>query len=463
MNNENFCGENAFKYLKKLAVDIGIRHVGTVEEKTAGNYILETLESFGLKSWRDPYSVYMFDKSEASITTSAGKEFNCLPAPRSQSTPEVGVTAEPVVIAAGNRMCLDPSMKGKIIISLSGFNGDAQKDLIRIQPAGVITIMGKPGNKLFTGPVKAPELRKFGMMPPMATVTYEDGMGLVNDLPETITLKVKTDGARMDEAFNVIAEIPGTDYPDEVILVGAHYDSIWCSPGAQDNGGGAVTVMELARILAKVGSKRTIRFILFSGEDSGCLGSQAYARKLMDDDKKQKEDVDFEFDGLETDLDRIKFFVNIDVIGAKWGSNKAWSWGSSDLSASVRLMAIEKSCHFESVDQMYGSDNMFIGYAGIPSISFSKWAADTANIIHTEDDVIETCTPESFEESGEFILDWISRYVTEAKVFPFAELPEDKLNDVKKKFKKNPLLHHEPFGPERRLRTPNKLVRSLPE
>lgn len=80
--------------------------------------------------------------------------------------------------------------------------------------------------------------------------------------------------------YNVVAEIPGTEKPDEVVIVSGHFDS-WNTPGsqgAQDNGTGSSVALEAARILAatRVKPKRTIRFVLWSGEEEGLLGSKAY-------------------------------------------------------------------------------------------------------------------------------------------------------------------------------------------
>jgi carboxypeptidase Q len=84
---------------------------------------------------------------------------------------------------------------------------------------------------------------------------------------------------------NTIGEIPGTDKPDEVVVVGAHLDSWDLGQGATDNGTGAVVVLETARTLLKSGLKprRTIRFILFTGEEEGLLGSKAYVEKHKDE------------------------------------------------------------------------------------------------------------------------------------------------------------------------------------
>jgi carboxypeptidase Q len=79
-------------------------------------------------------------------------------------------------------------------------------------------------------------------------------------------------------AYNTIAEIPGTDKKGEVVMIGAHLDSWHGATGATDNGAGTVAVMEAVRILKAIGiaPKRTIRIALWSGEEQGLLGSRAY-------------------------------------------------------------------------------------------------------------------------------------------------------------------------------------------
>lgn len=83
--------------------------------------------------------------------------------------------------------------------------------------------------------------------------------------------------------YNVIAEIPGET--DELVIVGGHIDSWDGARGAQDNGTGTATTMEAARLLAQVKTKpkRTIRFMLWSGEEQGLLGSRAYIQQNLDE------------------------------------------------------------------------------------------------------------------------------------------------------------------------------------
>jgi len=90
-------------------------------------------------------------------------------------------------------------------------------------------------------------------------------------------------------AYNTVAEIPGTERPEEVVIFSGHLDS-WDGPGsdgAQDNGTGCAVMLEAARILMAAGvqPKRTIRFILWTGEEQGLLGSRAYVDALSEEER----------------------------------------------------------------------------------------------------------------------------------------------------------------------------------
>jgi len=82
------------------------------------------------------------------------------------------------------------------------------------------------------------------------------------------------------EVHNTVAEIRGSEKPDEVVILGAHLDSWDLGTGSTDNGTGSMAVLEAARTLAKLDlkPKRTIRFILFTGEEQGLIGSKEYVR-----------------------------------------------------------------------------------------------------------------------------------------------------------------------------------------
>jgi len=92
-------------------------------------------------------------------------------------------------------------------------------------------------------------------------------------------------GGKPVEVYNTVAEIRGTEKPDEVVILGAHLDSWDLGTGATDNGTGSMAVLEAARALQRLGvkPKRTIRFVLFTGEEQGLNGSRAYVAAHKDE------------------------------------------------------------------------------------------------------------------------------------------------------------------------------------
>ena len=90
------------------------------------------------------------------------------------------------------------------------------------------------------------------------------------------------------EVYNTVGEVRGSDKPDEVVVVGAHLDSWDLGTGTTDNGTGSTVVLEVARAVAKLAKeghrpRRTIRFVLFAGEEQGLYGSKRYCERHKDE------------------------------------------------------------------------------------------------------------------------------------------------------------------------------------
>ena len=121
---------------------------------------------------------------------------------------------------------------------------------------------------------------------PSATIAVEHYNRMVRvlekGLPVRVELNIETrfHEEERPNGFNLLGEIPGTDRADEVVLLGAHFDSTPAATGATDNAAGVAAMMEALRILCAVGAapRRTIRVALWGGEEQGLLGSRAYVR-----------------------------------------------------------------------------------------------------------------------------------------------------------------------------------------
>ena len=101
-----------------------------------------------------------------------------------------------------------------------------------------------------------------------------------HQVPVKLMFDIKTQFDPNTESFNVVGEIPGTTKPNEVVMVGGHFDSWHSGTGATDNGVGSAVAMEVMRILKTLNLKmdRTVRLGMWGGEEEGLLGSRAYVK-----------------------------------------------------------------------------------------------------------------------------------------------------------------------------------------
>jgi hypothetical protein len=118
---------------------------------------------------------------------------------------------------------------------------------------------------------------------PVAEIGMEDAKLIQRELergPVTIQLTIENKTSEETTVNNVVAEIRGSERPDEWILIGAHLDSWDFGTGAQDNGTGATSVLEIGRALMALGKapRRSVRLALWGGEEQGLLGSYAYTQ-----------------------------------------------------------------------------------------------------------------------------------------------------------------------------------------
>ena len=136
---------------------------------------------------------------------------------------------------------------------------------------------------------------KYPAAPPTFIVTAEhyNRIARLLNRKTPVKLQVNLQAQVTDEAadvYNVLAEIPGGGRKDEIVMVGAHFDSWHSGTGATDNGAGSAVMMEVVRILKALNLKldRTVRIGLWSGEEQGLLGSKAYVKEHFGDPKTMK-------------------------------------------------------------------------------------------------------------------------------------------------------------------------------
>ena len=145
---------------------------------------------------------------------------------------------------------------------------------------------------------------------------------LEHNVPVKLSFDIKTqfDTSNTD-SFNVIAEIPGTTKPNELVMVGGHFDSWHMGTGATDNGAGSAVAMEVMRILKSLNLKmdRTVRMALWGGEEEGLLGSAAYVKEHFADPATMKPTAEHDgfagYFNIDNGTGRIR---GIYLQGTKW-------------------------------------------------------------------------------------------------------------------------------------------------
>ena len=193
--------------------------------------------------------------------------------------------------------------------------------------------------------------------------------------------------------YNVVAEIKGTEKPDEVVILGAHLDS-WDGPGSEgtnDNGTGSMVMLEAARILAKAKAKpkRTIRFILFGGEEQGLLGSSSYASRHQ------------------AEMDKVSA-VFVDDGGTNYQGGVT---ATKDMAAMIEQALAPMNTAFpdmpvkvtisEKFSPGGGSDHFaFVPY-GVPGFYFHETGRQNYGFVwHTQNDRFEQAIPEYLAQSS---------------------------------------------------------------
>ena len=153
---------------------------------------------------------------------------------------------------------------------------------------------------------------------PLVAITPEHYNRMYRILKRGMPVKVEVEvrnaiGDRVEQAMNIVAEIPGSDLKDEIVMMGAHLDTWHASPNASDNTSGVAVVMEAARILKAVGAKprRTIRLALWSGEEQGLFGSRAYVRKHFGNPKDSTI-------GAKPEYEKLSVYFNQDYGAAQY-------------------------------------------------------------------------------------------------------------------------------------------------
>ena len=214
---------------------------------------------------------------------------------------------------------------------------------------------------------------------PQAVVAREDAMRLARTFAASpgkvrvhFSMPNKVGGPVEQE--NVVGEIRGHEKPDESVILGAHLDSWEFGTGALDNGCNAAMVIEAARAIKATGllPRRTIRFVLFSGEEQGTLGSYEYVKAHR------------------AEMDKIRAMITFDAgIGRVTGYSLG---GRRDIETGIRevLKPLESwGASDHTVDASFGTDNLDFLLEGVPNLVANQEVSNYLVNYHAASDTLD--------------------------------------------------------------------------
>lgn len=201
-------------------------------------------------------------------------------------------------------------------------------------------------------------------------------------------------GAGPALARNIVGELPGTEHPEEVVILGAHLDSWDLATGASDNGAGVVAFLEVLRAMKASGVplRRTLRVVLFSGEEQGLLGSRAY---------------------LAAHAAEAANIQAVLVMDAGGGRISAMADGAVDAWAEALQAALKPAEALGAQDVVYarpgGSDHETFRRAGLPAFTPRQESHNYGpRLQHTQIDEVDQVHGEDLEQATQVmaILAW---------------------------------------------------------
>ena len=262
------------------------------------------------------------------------------------------------------------------------------------------------------------------LAPPTFVITAEqyDRIARVMEkkAPARVRVSLQAEVSPSDvNAANIIGEIPGGKKKDEIVMIGAHFDSWHGGTGATDNGAGSAVMIEVMRILKALNLSldRTVRIGLWSGEEQGLLGSEAYVKEHFGDAKTMK---------LTAEHAKLSGYFNLDngsgkIRGVYLQENDAMrplfeSWLAPFRDEGATTITIKNTG---------GTDHLSFDAVGLPGFQFIQDPLDYGTITHHSSmDTYDHAIPSDLMEASAVIATVVYEAANNPEMLPRKELPQ---------------------------------------
>jgi Zn-dependent M28 family amino/carboxypeptidase len=406
---EGMMNSHAFKYLTELSDNVGARVTGTPEAQKAIDWGIAKMRAIGLENvhaekwqlWRG----WKRGTADADLLTPIRHKLHVDAMGWTGSTAASGAEGEivPVNLFDLDREIKDVSkLKGKIVLVVTKGAPKKSFDMIFVQFGDFLRAAGKAGALVVIGgqggaKASGLNLTHTGILGfdadfaiPVVSMTAEDQGQLERYVDAGLKPHARfniqntfTNGPV--ESANVVGEIRGRENPEQVFVVGAHLDSWDLSEGSTDNGTGSASVLGAADAIARSGMKprRTIRFVLFTGEEQGLDGSFAYI-------KQHKAELANHLGDLV--LDEGQGPVSEFQLGGRDDLVASFQPFSKSL-ANIRQIKVD-----EKVES--GTDTLPFSMAGLPGINMNQDSPEYKYTHHSAADALEAVKPDVLSQNA---------------------------------------------------------------
>jgi len=299
--SKSLTDSTAYNRLGYMCDTFGPRLSGSKNLENAIKWILKEMNSDGFENVRGekvPVPTWIRGKESATLLSPFKKELSMLGLGGSIATPRGGLKAEVIVVNNWDELeSRSNEVPGKIVLFNAPFTSYGETVAYRYSGASVAAKHGAVASLIRSIGPWSMNTPHTGVMAydddvqkiPHAALTMEDAMMLsrIHDRGDKIIVKLDMNARMVADRWshNVLGEIKGSIYPDEVVVVGGHIDSWDVGQGAQDDGGGCIASWEAVRLIQELGlkPKRTIRCVLWTNEENGGQGNKGYRDMHMDE------------------------------------------------------------------------------------------------------------------------------------------------------------------------------------
>lgn len=405
----------AYEITESLTVEVGPRLAGTPQEARARDWAVQTLEELGfanvrvedfeLDLWTRGRSIY----EEVAISAPYPQELYAISLGGAAATPEGGLEADIVYFDSYDSFLAsdasEDALDGKLVFindrmvaSRTGegygwANRKRRDGWVLAEDRGAVGLLirsvGTSTNRFaHTGMMSFPDGRQPEIPVLAVSAPDADQIERLNERGETVRISMRTYAGWRGRSMsgNVIAEIVGSEAPEEVVIIGAHLDSWDTATGALDDGAGVGIVTAAAKLIADSGHqpRRTIRVVLFGAEEVGLVGARAYARARMEDGT-----------------------IGNHIIGSEsdFGAREVWRMRSNvGEHALPEIAAIHRELQALGIvpgdnEGGGGPDMIPLQYLGVPMVRLEQNGEDYFEFHHTPNDTFDKIVPEEMAQN----------------------------------------------------------------